>query len=79
MASAWIEGENLHIVVLGNRIPADRIEIEAAPDQPGTLLFVHYKNGTVTCVYVDKDGEPCDTPTVKYFVKKADRYAGKDN
>ena len=79
MASAWIEGENLHIVVGGNRLPADRIEVEAAPDQPGTLLFAYRKNGVVDCIYVDKDEELCDTPTVKYFAKKADRYAGKDN
>lgn len=75
MANAWIEGENLHIVVEGKRIPADRIEVESAPEQPGILILAYYKNGKMISVYVDKDGESSDRHTADYFVKKARRHA----
>lgn len=79
MASAWIEGKDLHVVIGDKAIPADRIMVEAAPDQPGTLLFARHGSDGVICIYLDKDGEPCDVPTVEYFAQKAKQLEGKDN
>lgn len=67
MATARIEGDNLCIILDGNEIWAkDWIEVESAPEQPGVVLYT--KDGI--CVYLDRNGEPCDETTVRHAVLK---------
>lgn len=69
MSTARIEGSILSVIAGDTRLQADKIEVEAAPEQPGTVITL-YCGDDITAVYVDRDGEPCDETTVRFIHEK---------
>lgn len=74
-----IEGSDLTLILTvdgrEHPIPVTDLELVAAPEQPGVVLFGKTRpEGNPMAVYVDHNGEKCDENTVRYIAAKTDGF-----